>query len=78
MKLHFDDKQQYQWDAIHAVTGLFEGQPLSAGNYEFSQQFGSVSFTENGFGNQLVLTEELLKVSLAVERTEADLTMFIS
>jgi len=58
MKLHFDDKQQYQWDAIHAVTGLFEGQPLSAGNYEFSQQFGSVSFTENGFGNQLVLTEE--------------------
>jgi len=58
MKLHFDDNQQYQWDAIYAVTGLFEGQPLSEGNYEFSQQFGSVSFTENGLGNQLVLTEE--------------------
>ena len=35
MKLHFDSNQQYQWDAIHAVTDLFEGQPLNGSDFEF-------------------------------------------
>ena len=58
MKLHFDGNQAYQWEAILSITRLFEGQPLHAGNVEFTQPFGSVAFTENGSGNQLMVTEE--------------------
>ena len=37
MKLHFDSNQEYQIDAISAVTELFEGHPLSEpGDFEFS------------------------------------------
>jgi type III restriction enzyme len=58
MKLHFDGNQQYQWDAVHAITDLFEGQPLAGGNFEFIQSFGAVKYNENGFGNHLSLTED--------------------
>jgi len=27
MKLHFDSKQEFQLEAIKAITGIFEGQP---------------------------------------------------
>ncbi|MBI5410128.1 MAG: hypothetical protein HZA14_12250 [Nitrospirae bacterium] len=36
MKLHFDSNQEYQIEAIKAVTDIFEGQPLSGGDFEFS------------------------------------------
>lgn len=36
MKLHFDSNQEYQIEAIRAVTGIFEGQPLSGSDFEFS------------------------------------------
>ncbi len=36
MKLHFDANQDYQLQAIQAVLGLFEGQPLNRGDFEFS------------------------------------------
>lgn len=35
MKLHFDSNQEYQIEAIRAVTGIFEGQPLSGGDFDF-------------------------------------------
>ncbi|HMG68605.1 MAG TPA: DEAD/DEAH box helicase family protein, partial [Chitinophagaceae bacterium] len=58
MKLHFDGNQEYQWDAVQAVTRVFEGQPLSGSNFEFTQAFGPIHYTENGFGNRLLLSEE--------------------
>jgi len=58
MKLHFDSNQDYQWDAIHAITHLFEGQTLNRSDFEFSISFGSVEYSENGFGNKLTLSEE--------------------
>ena len=64
MKIKFDGNQLYQREAIDAVLGLFDGQPLKAGAFEFSfATAGSLSgFTELGFGNQLYLKEvELLR-----------------
>lgn len=34
MKIKFDSNQQYQRDAIDAVLGLFDGQPLSSGAFD--------------------------------------------
>lgn len=58
MKLHFDSNQEYQWDAIKSITDIFEGQPLSSGDFEFSMTETGTLLSENGFGNKLTLTEE--------------------
>lgn len=57
MKLHFDSNQEYQWDAIKSITDIFEGQPLSTGDFEFAIHTSGTLLSENGFGNQLNLTE---------------------
>ncbi|RJQ53884.1 MAG: DEAD/DEAH box helicase [Nitrospiraceae bacterium] len=58
MKLHFDSNQEYQIEAIRAVTDIFEGQPLSGGDFEFSLTETGALLSENGVGNRLTLTEE--------------------
>ena len=58
MKLHFDSNQEYQIEAIRAITDLFEGQPLSGGDFEFSLTSTGALLSENGVGNKLTLTEE--------------------
>ena len=58
MKLHFDSNQEYQIEAIRAITDLFEGQPLSGGDFEFSLNETGVLLTENGVGNKLTVTDE--------------------
>ena len=58
MKLHFDSNQEYQIEAIRAVTDIFEGQPLSGGDFEFSFTESGALLSENGVGNRLTLTEE--------------------
>jgi type III restriction enzyme len=55
LKLHFDSNQDYQLDAIKAVTDIFEGQPLSSGDFELMAATGTL-FSENGFGNKLSLS----------------------
>ena len=35
MKLQFDPNQHYQIQAINAITGIFEGQPLDESNTSF-------------------------------------------
>ena len=56
MKLHFDSKQEFQLEAVKAITGIFEGQPLSGGDFEFSINKPGSYLTENGFGNRLTFT----------------------
>ncbi|MDE3183948.1 MAG: DEAD/DEAH box helicase family protein [Bacteroidota bacterium] len=56
MKLHFDSNQEYQWEAIKSITDVFEGQPLSTGDFEFSMEETGTLLSENGFGNKLNLT----------------------
>src|SRR3989337_1370180 len=58
MKLHFDSNQEYQIDASRAVTDIFEGQPVSGGDFEFSLTETGALLSENGLGNKLTLTEE--------------------
>ncbi|MEO9021411.1 MAG: DEAD/DEAH box helicase family protein [Ginsengibacter sp.] len=57
MKLHFDSNQEYQLEAIKSITDIFEGQPLSAGDFEFAIHTSGTFLSENGFGNQLNLSE---------------------
>lgn len=56
MKLHFDSKQEFQLEAVKAITGIFEGQPLSGGDFEFSINQPGSYLIENGFGNRLTFS----------------------
>ncbi len=60
MKLHFDPNQNYQLQAISAVTELFKGQPgADAGIAQFQQDAAtSLQLTEVGIANRCVLTPE--------------------
>ena len=40
-------------EAVKAITDIFEGQPLSSGDFEFSISQQGALLTENGFGNKL-------------------------
>ena len=67
MKIKFDSNQPYQREAIDAVLGLFDGQPLSIGAFEFAMAAGTLSgLSELGFGNQLALDESVLLRNLHV------------
>ena len=54
MKLHFDSNQEYQIEAIRAVTDIFEGQPLSGGDFEITLTATGSLLSENGVGNNLL------------------------
>ncbi|MES2236252.1 MAG: DEAD/DEAH box helicase family protein [Pseudomonadota bacterium] len=62
MKIRFDSNQPYQRDAMDAVLGLFDGQPLSSGAFEFAlSNVGLLAgLTELGVGNRLALDETAL------------------
>ena len=59
MKLQFSATQDYQLEAVKSVIDIFEGQPLAKGDFEvsFAMEGASIAYTENGIGNNLVLTE---------------------
>ncbi|MBN1471126.1 MAG: DEAD/DEAH box helicase family protein [Syntrophaceae bacterium] len=56
MKFHFDPNQEFQRDAINAVAGIFEGQPVSRGDADLL--FADPLFQEAGIGNRLMLDED--------------------
>ncbi len=58
MKLHFDSNQEYQLAAIKSITDIFEGQPLSTNDFEFSITSSGALLSENGLGNNLTLNED--------------------
>lgn len=62
MKIKFDSNQPYQREAMDAVLGLFDGQLLSSGAFEFElSDAGSLAgLTELGLGNRIALEEAAL------------------
>jgi type III restriction enzyme len=67
MKIHFEANQQFQLDAVEAVSDLFEGQPQSAPTMtpihvvDYGEIFAGQAQTELGVGNQLLLNENWLR-----------------
>ena len=61
MKIQFDARQEYQIEAVNAVVDLFDGQPLEKPDFATLMQtfdtplFGSLTHTELGVGNNLIL-----------------------
>lgn len=76
MKLHFDSNQDYQIKAIQSVIDLFEGQPMNKDDFEFSisDNSSSLLLNENGFGNNLVISERQILENLKSLQNRNDLT----
>lgn len=64
MKFTFEPDLQFQQEAIHSITGLFEGQPMEEAIQEYDLNEVNMLSLINGVGNHLVLSEEQLLANL--------------
>lgn len=80
MKLQFDPNQQYQMDAVRAVTDLFDGLPLQEDEFSVSvaKERGKGMFATQAedvmaYGNHALLSDEELLKNLQVVQVRNDL-----
>ena len=79
MKLQFDPNQQFQLDAVSAITDLFDGQSQGAPEYsvinvgDFGGLFTGQARTELGVGNHLILAEESLRANTRKVQAQNDI-----
>ena len=79
MKLQFDPNQQFQLDAVAAVTDLFDGQPQSAPEYAvinvgpMEGLFAGQDRSELGVGNRLLIAQDRLRENLRALQTRNDI-----
>jgi len=79
VKLQFDANQQFQLDAVAAVTELFDGQPQGVPDYavinlgSMEGLFAGQDRSELGVGNRLLLAEHKLCDNLRALQTRNDI-----
>ncbi|QGY45893.1 DEAD/DEAH box helicase [Maribellus comscasis] len=75
MKLQFDANQNYQIQAINAITGIFEGQPLNEANTSFHIDKEDKLKLISGVGNNLILSEEQITENLKTIQSENEISV---
>ena len=75
MKLTFEPNLEYQQEAIGAVIGLFEGQPLEDSDCRCEIREGNQTSLIDGVGNHLALTEEQILANLQKVQQQNDIAV---
>jgi type III restriction enzyme len=79
VKLQFDPNQQFQLDAVAAVTDLFAGQPRGAPEFSiinvggYGNMFAGQEITELGAGNHLLLSDDKLLANARAIQLQNDI-----